>query len=146
VEFVSNPPVQRKVSLALRVCDPNKVNDAIGGISQGFVGVVATLKFKYARTVALGVSIGNQLRKPAGMYITPHLALLVPEEHRKWIPLVIEWACKSIAISIAWTIQAIISTVQVSTHCEGEERSARPTCSPWLAQNAPPPTSTPTYL
>jgi hypothetical protein len=106
--------VTRKASLALKVCDPNKVNDALGGLSQGFVGVIATLKFKYARTVALGVSIGNQLRKPAGMYLTPHLAALVPDEHRKWVPLFIDMVCKTIAVSIAWTIQAIISTVQCS--------------------------------
>ena len=104
--------VARKLGLALRSCDPNKVNDALGGLSQGCVGVVATLKFKHARTVALGVSIGNQLRKPAGMYIAPLLALAFPEEHRKWIPFTIDYLCKFAAVSIAWTVQSVISTVQ----------------------------------
>mmetsp|Transcript_16228 Transcript_16228/g.33343 ORF Transcript_16228/g.33343 Transcript_16228/m.33343 type:complete len:399 (+) Transcript_16228:44-1240(+) len=104
--------VKRKVMLALKVSDPNKVNDAIGGITQGVVGVVATLKFKHARTVALGVSIGNYLRRPAGMYLAPHIATLVPPAHRKWVPHVINYACKVVAVSIAWTVSSVVSAVQ----------------------------------
>lgn len=104
--------VKRKLALVLKVADPNKVNDALGGISQGLVGVVATLKFKHARTVALGVSIGNHLRRPAGLYLTPILAGLVPKEHRKWVPHIINYLCKAVAVSVAWTVSAVVSAVQ----------------------------------
>lgn len=104
--------VARKTSLFFRVCDPEKLNVAVGGIYQGAIGVVATLKFKYARTVALGVSIGAALRKPAGMYVTPVLAKIVAPEHQKWIPYGINYACKLVAVTIAWYLSAIMSAVQ----------------------------------
>ena len=88
------------------------MNAAVSGIVQGGVGVLASLKFKHARTVALGVSVGNALRRPAGLYVTPIAAQLVPEEHRKWIPYVIDYFCKAVAVSVAWYISAVISTVQ----------------------------------
>jgi hypothetical protein len=111
-ELTSQALIQRKVSLALRVSDPGKVNAAVSGIVQGCVGVLASLKFKHARTVALGVSVGNSLRRPASLYITPLIAQLIPEEHRKWIPYLLDYICKTVAVTIAWYISAVISTVQ----------------------------------
>eukprot|EP00812_Abedinium_dasypus_P011438 NODE_4996_length_621_cov_242.840989.p1 GENE.NODE_4996_length_621_cov_242.840989~~NODE_4996_length_621_cov_242.840989.p1 ORF type:complete len:117 (+),score=42.29 NODE_4996_length_621_cov_242.840989:3-353(+) len=31
------------------------------------------------------------------------------EEHRKWIPIILQWGCKMIGISIAWWIQKLLS-------------------------------------
>merc|ERR1712113_702528 len=35
----------------------------------------------------------------------------MPDEYKQWVPMVIEWACKVVAISIAWWIERIISAV-----------------------------------
>jgi len=104
--------IKRKASLAFRVCDPEKFQVAVEGIYQGFLGVIATLKFKYARTVALGVSIGSALKKPATMYVTPVVGKLVSPEHQKWIPYGINYACKAFAVMIAWQISNVMSAVQ----------------------------------
>tara|TARA_B110000305_G_C19283541_1_gene560530 strand:- start:24 stop:608 length:585 start_codon:yes stop_codon:yes gene_type:complete len=114
VDEIGDPKalVKRKMNLAFRVCDPQKFEVAVGGIYQGFIGVIATLKFKYARTVALGVSIGSALRKPVSIWATPVLAKVVATEHHKWIPYGINYACKLVAVSIAWYVQSIISSVQ----------------------------------
>ncbi|GMH51443.1 hypothetical protein TL16_g01012 [Triparma laevis f. inornata] len=113
-QISSTELVTRKVKLFLKVSDPNKVHDALTGISSGFVGVIATLKFKYARTVTLGCTIGNYLRRPAGMYLTPTLVQVSPVEFRKWLPHLIDYGCKFVAISIAWFVSAVLASVQSS--------------------------------
>lgn len=37
------------------------------------------------------------------------LFLETPICHQKWCPVLLDWACKSIGISIAWKIQTVIS-------------------------------------
>jgi hypothetical protein len=46
--------VMRKMNLAVTAMDPNKVNGAMQGIYSGWIGVVAVLKVKFAKTIALG--------------------------------------------------------------------------------------------
>ncbi len=42
-------------------------------------------------------------------YIVPKLEALLPAEYKKWAKPVISYTIKSFAISIAWTLQRIIS-------------------------------------
>lgn len=161
-------------------CDPEKVNGALSGIYTGWIGVIAVLKVQFAKTIALGLAIGNFLYKPAIGFLLPVAVHLVPRtivppkmnadqardfmgnqfeqatfdarakveikviptedgekkfvqsfitdgqysdfgyshkagdkvadpSYTKWIPTAIAYVCKSIAISIAWYIQRIIS-------------------------------------
>ena len=46
--------VMRKMNLAVTAMDPNKVNGAMQGIYSGWIGVVAVLKVKFAKTIAPG--------------------------------------------------------------------------------------------
>ena len=39
---------------------------------------------------------------------------MTPDEYDKWVPVVMRWISKSIAMSIAWYVQAIISGVSSS--------------------------------
>ena len=116
VDQIDGPAlIRRKVSLALRVSDPAKVHLAVSGVGQGLVGVVASLRFKHARTVTLGCTIGEYLRRPAGLYLTPTLAQVVTDDrHRKWIPYVVDYACKCVAVSIALYVHAVLSSVQAA--------------------------------
>ncbi|GMI00892.1 hypothetical protein TrVE_jg7161 [Triparma verrucosa] len=106
--------VTRKVRLFLKVSDPLKVQDALNGLSSGFIGVIATLKFKYARTVTLGCTIGNYLRRPVTIYLTPTLVQVCPEDLRKWLPYVVDYGCKVIAVSVAWFVSSVLASVQSS--------------------------------
>ena len=49
------------------------------------------------------------LRKPALRYAQPVLKKCIDEDYHKWIVPGITYVCKSVAISIAWTIQRVIS-------------------------------------
>jgi len=101
--------VMRKAHIALTTCDPDKLNGALTGLYTGWIGVVAVLKVQFAKTIALGAAIGDFMYSPALRIFTPILAHLMPEEYQRWIPTLIAYVCKSIAISIAWYIQRIIS-------------------------------------
>jgi len=100
---------QRKGHLVLTAIDPNKFTDAICGVYTGWIGVVACLKIEFAKTIALGAAIGDTLRKPAGYVAVPILTHLLPADYHKWIDVIISYTIKSIAITIAWTIQRVIS-------------------------------------
>lgn len=101
--------IQHKTHLALITVNPQLISNALGGLYTGWIGVIATLKVQFAKTVALGVSIGNVLKKPAHDYVEPTLRVITPKEYAPWIPVVLDYICKAIAVSIAWTLQRIIS-------------------------------------
>lgn len=103
--------VKRKVLLVLRTVDPNRLTCAIAAINAGFLGVIATLKMQFAKTITLGNAIASTIEGPVDRYIIPKVEPHVPEEYRKWIRPVISYSIRSVAISIAWFIQRIISAL-----------------------------------
>ncbi|CAM9308411.1 unnamed protein product [Chrysoparadoxa australica] len=104
--------VSRKMALALRTIKPDRLTRAISGFYQGMFGVVTVLRFQFARTVTLAISIGDYMRPIAGKFLGPALAYVIPEGYQQWIMPAINYVCKAIAMAIAWYIQRIISTVQ----------------------------------
>jgi len=99
----------RKVKLAITTADPDKLNGALLCMYAGWVGVVAVLKLQFAKTIALGAAIGDFLHKTAAKPCTAVLATAMPPEYHKWIPTLITWLCKLVAIAVAWQVQRIIS-------------------------------------
>jgi len=104
---------QRKFLLFLKTCrDPDVIMSMIPQFVSCFISVIAVLKVQFAKVIALGHQIGEALRKPACYFLVPTLGQVVPNDYKKWISPCIEFVCKCIAISIAWFIQRIISSVQ----------------------------------
>jgi len=101
--------VLRKTKIALTVMDPDKFNGALQGLYAGWIGVVAVLKVQFAKTIALGSAIGDFMFKTVEKPLSAIFVHLLPAEYHKWIPVVIGYICKTIAISIAWYIQTILS-------------------------------------
>jgi len=101
--------VERKVKLVLKVVKPETVSSQVALLYTGWVGVMATLKIQFAKTIALGAAIGQRLYEPAEKFLEPTLVAMVPEEYKQWVPWCVKWGCKSIAVYIAWWIQRIIS-------------------------------------
>ncbi len=104
--------VSRKVGLYFANCsDPQHMMDCIGALAGSVFGVIAVLKVDFAKTIALGATIGESLRKPASYFIVPIASKALPSKYHQWIAPGINFVCKSVAISIAWFIQRIISSV-----------------------------------
>merc|ERR1719433_1904710 len=99
-----------KSQLVLKHMDPEKVNHSIIGLYTGWVGVMAALKIRFAKTVTLGSVIGEKLYEIA-RNAEPVCAAMVPEEYVRWVPVGVKWACKAVAITVAWWIERIFSAL-----------------------------------
>jgi len=100
----------RKTKLFLRIADPEKISVAAGGLWAGYMGVLAALKFQFAKTVALAHSVGDAIRPPVSKVCAPLMLHLMPSDYHRWVNPAINFACKSIAMTIAWRIQYVMST------------------------------------
>lgn len=110
VEQISNSEyVLRKTKLVFKKMNPEKVDKAIASLYRVWLAVLAVLTLQFARTISLALSISDFLKMPIDRFIAPTLSLAIPEEYKKWVPTLLGWIAKSIAMSIAWYLQTIIS-------------------------------------
>lgn len=103
---------KHKVGVVMKAVNPDVMAQAFSGLYKGFIGVVMTLKFKFAYTVALAVSIADMLRKPTALVITPVMVHLLPKEYHKWINQMINCLLKFIAVQLAWKLEMVVSAFQ----------------------------------
>lgn len=109
-QLLAKDLLMRKANLAFQSVDPERVSSGVVGLYTGWVGVLAILKIRFARTVTLGEAIGKQISKPASR-LQPMLEDMLPQEYKRWAPVIIRWTCKTIAISISWWIERVIAAV-----------------------------------
>lgn len=110
VQQISNDAlVKRKILMFLKTVDPKRLTDAVGGINAGFLAVVATLKMQFAKAITLGSAIANNIKVPADKYVTPWVEKVLPPEYKRWGQPLVHWHIDGIAISIAWTVQRVLS-------------------------------------
>lgn len=101
----------RKFNLVVTKMNPKKVDAAIATLYRVWLSVVAVLMVQFARTISLALSISDFIKTPVDRFITPTIVMATPTAYERWVPVVLGWAIKSFAMSIAWTIQAVISAV-----------------------------------
>jgi hypothetical protein len=103
----------RKIGFFFANCsDPTRMMDMFYGIINSLTAVIAVLKVDFARVIMLGNSIGENLRKVASYTVVPTISTILPNRYHQWIAPMMNFLCKAIAISIAWSIQSVISAVQ----------------------------------
>jgi hypothetical protein len=73
------------------------------------MGVSQVLSKEFARTIALSLGLGNYLQPMMRIVISPPVYMVVPKEYHLWVPVVIGWGSKAIAMSIAWRIQRVLT-------------------------------------
>lgn len=101
--------ILRKVNLVIVKVNPEKVEHALGCIYKVWLCVIAVLANQFARTVAFAASINNFLSKPVQKHGVPVIQAAVPDQYDKWIPTLCKFLTKSIAISVAYNIQSVMS-------------------------------------
>jgi len=99
----------RKIMLVLRVINPDKVSLAFSALMAGLLAVLASLKLKFARSLTLGATLGEVLQKQVDRHVTPIAQEVVPEEAKKWVPIVFGWVGKIFAVWVACLLQTFIS-------------------------------------
>mmetsp|Transcript_1775 Transcript_1775/g.3966 ORF Transcript_1775/g.3966 Transcript_1775/m.3966 type:complete len:345 (+) Transcript_1775:36-1070(+) len=100
---------RRKVSVVMIAVNPEEVADALVAVNSGFMAVVATLKLEFAKAITLGNAIGDTIEPTVLKFAEPVAKSAVPEPYHKWVRPTIKYSCKGFAVSIAWTIQRVIS-------------------------------------
>ena len=101
----------RKFNLVMTKMDPKKVDNAIAQLYSVWLAVIAVLVVQFARTISLALSMSDFMKKPVDRFIVPTVEMATPAKYKRWIPVVLGWIIKSIAMSIAWYIQTVISAV-----------------------------------
>ena len=95
--------------------NPAELSQALSAVYQGAMGIVAAASGIVAQQVALGVSVGNHMRKPMALLATPSLARIFPEAARDWISSCVNYVCKAIgtllAFMVGWYVFAMQSSV-----------------------------------
>jgi len=104
-DMSSSQFMAHKTKLVLRKMDPEKVDKAISSLYTVWLSVAAVLSIKFARTISMALSIADFLKKPCDRFISPTISKAIPDDYDKWVPIVISWIIKSIAMSVAWYIQ-----------------------------------------
>lgn len=116
--------LRKKVLLFARLAHPEALTAALGKLWRVWVGVLATLRLKTARTLVLGASIADQLLPLASRHVMPLLDAAVPAELHKWNETLLSLALKLLAVLAA----AMLATLLAAVHSalRGGQLAARP--------------------
>jgi hypothetical protein len=104
----------RKFLVVIRAADPNIISEALSNLYSILMAVLATLQVKFARAISLGAAIGNVLSKTTLKFIVPPLKEVMPEEMHKWLPVVATYICRLVGVSIALSVNRVLSTVHTA--------------------------------
>jgi hypothetical protein len=83
--------VHRKTMLVLRKMNPEKVDRALNSMYRVWLSVAAVLTIEFAKTIALALSISDYMKQPVTRFVAPTVQLAVPDEYRKWVPVILGW-------------------------------------------------------
>mmetsp|Transcript_34663 Transcript_34663/g.83742 ORF Transcript_34663/g.83742 Transcript_34663/m.83742 type:complete len:362 (+) Transcript_34663:63-1148(+) len=127
----------RKTHLVMSTCDPEKVSRAMGGLYTSWIAVLAVLKVRFAKTVALSMSVANvlcpeqtttdsegkehpitgpdarPLSGPAKV-LRDSLQASLPPQYQKWLDPLVRWIVKAVSLSVAWTLMPIMHATHSS--------------------------------
>lgn len=109
IEISPQDLFQRKTLLFLKTVDPEVVASALTAINTGLMAVIATLKLQFAMAITLGTSIADTMQKPALKYLSVPLQKLLTADYERWAEPIIVYMVKCMAISVAWTLQRMLS-------------------------------------
>ena len=96
-------------NLVLKTIDPNKINTAAAALYTSWLGITAVLKQEYARVINLSLTLANGLERFVELLIQPIFQLFIPQDYHQWIPFVLGWVCKGIAMNAAWKMQRVLT-------------------------------------
>ena len=100
---------QRNTGVVLATIDPQKVNEAARALYMTWLGVSSVLEKEYARVIALSLTMAHFIERIALFILAPPARLCVAKDYHRWVPVVIEWGCKALAMNVAWRIQRVMT-------------------------------------
>jgi len=98
----------------MKAVDPNEVIEAMSGLYQILLAVIATLRLKFAAAVTLGCSIGDMFHASIHVHARPLLEKNISPEYHKWIDPGIKYSSQAVGVFLAWILQRIMSAIHCS--------------------------------
>eukprot|EP01063_Lacrimia_lanifica_P020280 TRINITY_DN27611_c0_g1_i1.p1 TRINITY_DN27611_c0_g1~~TRINITY_DN27611_c0_g1_i1.p1 ORF type:complete len:332 (+),score=158.31 TRINITY_DN27611_c0_g1_i1:59-1054(+) len=99
-------------AMVLQNINPDDFRDALTGFYAGATAVIAALRNQYAQIIALGASLGEVIEERFGAaHVMPLVKALIPEEHWKWAPFVVQTVCRFPMVFAAWCLQRVVVAV-----------------------------------
>jgi len=98
---------KHKTLFVLQKMNPEKVNSALTNMYKVWFAVISVLVVQFARTIQTANSIAEFLTKPSDTYAKPVVLAMLPPEYHQWTPILIEWSCKTVGMSLAWLLTSI---------------------------------------
>jgi len=99
----------QQTNIVLKTVDPKKINQAAAAMYTTWLGVSAVLEKEYARVISLSMTLAGYFERVAHFVLEPPAKLCVSQDYHKWVPVVIGWGCKAMAMKIAWRIQRVLT-------------------------------------
>lgn len=115
-QLTSTQLLTRKTQLVLKKMNPEKLDKAISSIYKVWLSVAAVLSIQFARVISMALTIAEFLQQPCDRFLAPTLKLAIPKDYQKWVPVVLSWIVKAIAMSLAFYIQSVMSAAASAMH------------------------------
>lgn len=99
---------RKLVSVCMRCIDPNRLADAVSGFLMGSLAVIATLRSRLAKSVAMGTKIGQNISGFLRAQSEKGLYEKFPE-HREWVDVSLKAGASVIGIIVSFTLTRVIN-------------------------------------
>ena len=99
----------QQTNIVLKTVDPMKVNQAAAALYTTWLGVSAVLEKEYVRVISLSMTLADYFERIAHFLLEPPVKMCVSEEYHRWVPVVIGWGCKGVAMNIGWRLQRVLT-------------------------------------
>jgi hypothetical protein len=104
--------MNRKIKVAmLAVSDPRRLQNSVGFLWTSWISVLMTLRFEFARYVAIGLAFVEMIEMPFIRILTPFLmwAMGGNKELAKWVPVIVTSTLSIIAFLVANALATVCS-------------------------------------
>lgn len=109
----------RRVLAILGEMDPNTVEEVIGDMWRCVLFAAATAKLHHAKTISLGLVLGEHLFRPVQRYVVPVLMRETRPELAKWYSVLFYNCCAALGVTLAFQMERVRILGFVSTAVKG---------------------------
>lgn len=99
---------RKLVSICMRCIDPNRLADAVSGFMMGSLAVIATLRSRLAKSVAMGTKIGQNISAFLRAQSEKGLYDKFPQ-HKEWVDVSLKTGAAVIGIIVSFTLTRVIN-------------------------------------
>jgi hypothetical protein len=99
---------RKMVAICMRCIDPTRLSEAASGFLMGSMAIIATLRSKMARCIAIGTKIGEHLSEFLTARSQKPLHAKFPE-HTKWVDIGLKSGSALIGIMVSFVLTKVIN-------------------------------------